>query len=255
MVHRLLKEGSMTGDLGSAVSVVLLTATFTPSPGFATGAAIEIVDESAQAAPAERRVLSQQVGERFQRALAYRDAGDAASALAELDAATEDEAVSPYEAGLIHLVAGHALVELDDDEAATRRFRAALESGGLLPNHSYQASLEIARLEIAQGRIQAGISSLESGIDALEAIDHRAARQIAETYADAGRYEDALPYAERFVQAGRAYTDTVTFGTGSGQPLGADDRLFMARIYEGAGLVEEAEAMRRLARRLESRAE
>ncbi len=193
-----------------AFAAVMLTA----SPGSAAGSSLQTAYDRSQAAPAERRVFSRQVGERFQRALAYRDAGDAASALAELDATMEDEAVTPYEAGLIHLVAGHALAELGDDEAAVRRFSAALDSGHLLPNHAYQASLEIARLEIAQGHIQAGISSLESGIDALEAVDHRAARQIAETYADAGRYEDALPYAERFVQAGRAYIDTVTFGTG-----------------------------------------
>lgn len=177
----------------------------------------------------ETRAFSPEIGARFQRALELNEAEQYEAALAELDDILASASPDAYEASMIHRVRASAFFEIDDLDGAVEAFQAAVEAGGMTAEETRDTRINLGQLLIATDRVDEGLEALENAVEGPQTARPHLARLMAQAYSTKERWDEALPYAERYM----SQTD---------QASASDYQLLMA-IYGHLGMeAEEARA-------------
>jgi len=142
-------------------------------------------------------IVRQHVADAYNEALEMLQAGNNAGAIARmrevLDGAT------PFEASIIYRFLGQAEIDREDFAAAVRHFQSAIDSGGLEGNDLAQLYLIVGQLYTADGQYQQAIASLNRYFEVVEEPEAQAFYVLAQVYAVAERYREAIPPARTAV--------------------------------------------------------
>ncbi|MEQ8435233.1 MAG: M56 family metallopeptidase [Oceanicaulis sp.] len=188
--------------------------------------------------PAEAvQELSAEVGRQIQTVIELQDAEDWEGSL---DVLAETEPVTAYERSVVLRLRATAHYQLDQFDEAIEAFEATLETGALTESEAQTLQVNIAQLEFATERVEAGARRIERLLDAGFEPNARLSQMFATGFVQIGEFENALPLAERAL----AMTEP---------DPGANLLFLTAFIYDELGMEAERQAM--MARAETARAE
>jgi len=145
--------------------------------------------------PAEAvRELSAEVGQQIQTVIELQDAGDWEGSL---DVLAETQPVTAYERSIVLRLRATAHYQLDQFDEAIEAFEATLETGALTESEAHTLEVNIAQLEFATDRVEAGARRIERLLDAGLEPNARLSQMFATGFVEIGEFEKALPLAER----------------------------------------------------------
>lgn len=152
-------------------------------------------------APAETRQISEAHGDAFVGVIALQDEEDWEAAIASLDPIIADAGSSAYDRAVALQLRGRAYYELDRIDDAIADWRAAIDTGAMAPGEVNNYRTNIAQLLIVNGQYDEAIAAFETLLAEQPTVTPQLNRMLAQAYAQAGRFEEGLPYAEAVYQA------------------------------------------------------
>ncbi|MFY0637020.1 tetratricopeptide repeat protein [Maricaulis maris] len=157
-------------------------------------------DEAESEQNQAERVFSAAIGQIVLEAQTQQAAELFADSIVTLNRALGNAAINPYERSIALQMRGRSYYETDQVMPAIRDWEAAIASGGMLPNETTDLRINIGQLYIAEGDYARGISALEQAVAQAgeDVLNVRVIKMLAQAYAQAERYREGLPWAERF---------------------------------------------------------
>jgi murein DD-endopeptidase MepM/ murein hydrolase activator NlpD/beta-lactamase regulating signal transducer with metallopeptidase domain len=143
----------------------------------------------------ETRQLSQAFGDEFMAVMDLQGEEDWNSVIQTLDPIIADAAGSAYDRAIALQLRGRAYYELDRYDDAIADWRAAIATGGMEPGEIQNYRVNIYQLRIVQGRYDEAVALAEQAYAGQEVTDPHQLKNLAQAYAQAGRFEDGLGYA------------------------------------------------------------
>jgi len=142
-------------------------------------------------------VVRQNVADAYNEALEMLQAGNNAGAIARIR--SELDGASPFEASIIYRFLGQAEIDRENFAAAVQHFQSAIDSGGLEGNNLAQLYLIVGQLHTADGNYSRAINSLNRYFEVAEEPEPQAYYVLAQIYAVAERFREAITPARTAV--------------------------------------------------------
>tara|TARA_R110000868_G_scaffold158190_3_gene386122 strand:- start:3697 stop:5781 length:2085 start_codon:yes stop_codon:yes gene_type:complete len=143
----------------------------------------------------ETRQLSQAFGDEFMAVMDLEGEEDWNSVIQTLDPIIADAAGSAYDRAIALQLRGRAYYEVDRYDDAIADWRAAIDTGAMEPGAIQNYRVNIYQIRIVQGRYDEAVALAEQAYAGQEVTDPLQLKNLAQVYAQAGRFEDGLGYA------------------------------------------------------------
>lgn len=147
------------------------------------------------------RQISEAHSDQFRAAIALQDEQDWDAVIQALDPIIGDSASSAHDRSIALQLRGRADYELDRIDAAIADWQAAIDTGAMEQSAADSYRINIAQLLTAAGRYDEAIAAFDVALAGDVPVPQNLKRMLAQTYGQAGRFEEGLSYAEAVYQA------------------------------------------------------